>query len=111
MTTPILSNRTYETLKYLALIVLPGLGTLYFALSQIWGFPYGEEVVGTIVALEVFLGLALGLSTNQYNRSDARYDGRLITEETDGAKSFTLEYDDDPYYLDQKDEVVLKVQH
>ncbi|MBQ2396430.1 MAG: phage holin [Bacteroidales bacterium] len=49
--------------------VLPAIGTLYFALAGIWGFPYGEEVVGTIAAVDTFLGVILGISTAQYNKN------------------------------------------
>jgi hypothetical protein len=107
--TPILSNRTYDIGKHLALVVLPALGALYFALSQIWGFPHGEEVVGTVVALEVFLGLALGLSNKQYVKSEARFDGALDIVEDDDSKTFALNYYGDPYDLDKQDEVVFKV--
>lgn len=62
----ILSNRTYDVLKYFAQVVLPALGTLYFALSQIWGLPYGEEIVGTITAIDTFLGVLLKISSNNY---------------------------------------------
>lgn len=62
----ILSNRTYDILKYFAQVVLPALGTLYFALSQIWGLPYGEEIVGTITAIDTFLGVLLKISSNNY---------------------------------------------
>lgn len=63
-----MNNKTYDVLKYIAQIVLPALGALYFALSQIWGLPYGEEIVGTITALDCFLGALLGLSTIAYNK-------------------------------------------
>ena len=63
-----MSNKLYDVLKWVALIVLPAVGTLYFALAGIWGFPYGEEIVGTIVAIETFLGALLGISTAQYNK-------------------------------------------
>lgn len=62
----ILSNRTYDVLKHFAQVVLPALGTLYFALSQIWGLPYGEEIVGTITAIDTFLGVLLKISSNNY---------------------------------------------
>lgn len=61
-----LSNNTYDILKYIAQIVLPALGTLYFALSQIWGLPYGEEIVGTITAIDAFMGALLGISSANY---------------------------------------------
>ena len=66
-----LSNRVYDVLKWIALYLLPALGTLYFALAGIWKFPYGEEIVGTITALDTFLGVLLGISTAQYNRENA----------------------------------------
>lgn len=62
-----MSNRVFDALKFVAQVVLPALGTLYFALSSIWGLPYGEQVVGTITALDCFLGAVLGISTYQYN--------------------------------------------
>lgn len=63
-----MNNRTYDILKYIAQIVLPALGALYFAISQIWGLPYGEQIVGTITAVDCFLGAILGISTAMYNK-------------------------------------------
>lgn len=63
-----ISNKTYDFLKWVAQFLLPASGTLYFALAGIWGFPYGEEVVGTITAVDTFLGVLLGISTAQYNK-------------------------------------------
>lgn len=64
-----MSDKMYEVLKFMAMVVLPALGTLYFALSAIWGLPYGEQVVGTITAIDTFLGALLGISTAQYNKA------------------------------------------
>ena len=63
-----MSNKVYDVLKYIALIILPALGTLYFALAKIWGFPYAAEIVGTISAVDAFLGAILKISTDQYNQ-------------------------------------------
>ena len=63
-----MSNKVYDILKYIAQIVLPALATLYFALAKIWGFPYGTEIVGTIAAVDAFMGALLQISTNQYNK-------------------------------------------
>jgi len=63
-----LSNKTYDVLKFIAQIFLPAVGTLYFALAGIWGLPYAEQVVGTIMAVDAFLGVMLGLSTSAYNK-------------------------------------------
>ena len=63
-----LDNRTYDILKWIAQILLPAMGTLYFALSKIWGFPFATEVVGTIASIDTFLGAVLGISTANYNK-------------------------------------------
>ena len=59
-------NKAYDVLKYLAQVVLPAAGTLYFALAGIWGFPYGEQIVGTITAVDTFLGVLLGISSSKF---------------------------------------------
>lgn len=64
----LISNKTYDVLKWIAQIFLPAIGTLYFALAGIWGFPYGEQIVGTITAIDAFLGAILGISTKMYNK-------------------------------------------
>jgi len=63
-----MSNKLYDVLKFVAQILLPAVGTLYFALAQIWGLPYAEEIVGTITAVDAFLGALLGISTMQYRK-------------------------------------------
>lgn len=64
-----MKNKTYDVLKYIAMVVLPALGTLYFALAGIWGLPYGEQIVGTITAIDTFLGAILMISTSKYYNS------------------------------------------
>lgn len=64
-----LSNSQYDSLKWIAQILLPALGTLYFALANIWGLPNAEQVVGTITAIDAFLGVLLGISTDNYYKN------------------------------------------
>ena len=64
----IMSNKLYDVLKWIAMVVLPAIGTLYFALAGIWGFPYAEQIGGTITAIVTFLGVLLGISSAQYNK-------------------------------------------
>ncbi len=66
-----LSNKAYDILKWIAQLLLPAVATLYFALAGIWGFPYGEQIVGTITAIDTFLGVILGISTAQYKKTTA----------------------------------------
>lgn len=64
-----MKNSTYDVWKWIAQLLLPAAGTLYFALAQIWGLPYGEQIVGTITAVDAFLGVILGISTKQYKEA------------------------------------------
>lgn len=62
-----MKNETYDFLKYVALIVLPGLATLVIALGDIWSIPYAVQISATIVAFDTFLGGVLQVSTKNYN--------------------------------------------
>lgn len=64
-----MSNKIYDILKWIAMYILPSLGTLYFALASIWNLPYGEQIVGTITAVDTFLGAVLGISSARYNKN------------------------------------------
>ena len=64
----ILPDKVYNILKWIAQVFLPAFGTLYFGLAGIWGFPYGEQIVGTITVVDTFLGIILGISTVQYKK-------------------------------------------
>lgn len=61
-----LSDRWYQILKYTSLIFLPACGALYFALAEIWGLPYGQQIIGTISAISAFIGALIGISTHNY---------------------------------------------
>ena len=63
-----MKDTTYDILRYIADLVLPALGTLYFALSGIWGFPYGEQIVGTITAVVAFLDVVLKVKKSNYDK-------------------------------------------
>lgn len=64
-----MKDSTYDTLKWIAQILLPALGTLYFAIASIWGLPFAEQIVGTITAVDTFLGVLLGISSSKYNEN------------------------------------------
>jgi hypothetical protein len=69
-----MSDKTYDILKWIAQILLPALGTLYFAIAGIWGLPYAEQVLGTITAVDTCLGAVLGISTKKYNSNNEETD-------------------------------------
>lgn len=109
---PAISNKMYDVLKYVALIFLPALGTLYFALASIWGLPFANEVVGSITAFDTFLGLLLRLSTKSYNNSDARFDGTMaIADNGDGTGMVNMGFKTHPAEVPHKKEFVLKVEN
>lgn len=76
-----MSNKIYDVLKWLALIALPALSTLVFALSNIWHFD-ATPVIGSIAAIETFIGSLIGVSTYQYNKSQ----NKLKLDKSDGDK-------------------------
>ncbi len=87
-----LTNKVYNVLKALAQVVIPAIGTLYFALNGIWGagvLPYPKEVVGSITAFDAFLGVILSLLSSKYK---APLDGKLLVDKSNPAKdTYTFE--------------------
>ena len=102
-----ISDKMYDMLKWVAMYLLPALGTLYFALSGIWGLPYGEQIVGTITAFDTFLAVILGLSKAGYD-GDACLELDTTDPEKDG---MTIAfYDVDPVgVMKNKKYVTMKV--
>lgn len=105
-----LSNSAYDIMKKLVQVVLPAFSALYFGLAAIWGLPAAEQVVGTIAVITTFLGVTLGISHSNYKASGAAYDGNLvISEPIPGKTLFSVEVDDDPLNLVEKDSISLHI--
>jgi hypothetical protein len=68
-----MSNQVYDILKWIAQFLLPAIGTLYFAIAGIWNLPYSEQVVGTITAIDTFLGCILGISSAEYKKENEEF--------------------------------------
>lgn len=101
-------NDAYNKIKFVAQILLPAVATLYFALAGIWGLPNAEQVVGTITAIDLFLGALLGLSSVQYKNSSGRINGHVnIAPDEEGNTDLRVRMD--PQALMNKDEITLKV--
>lgn len=69
-----LNDNTYKVLKWVALYLLPGITTLWLTLASIWNLPYGEQIGGTIAAIDTLVGGLLGISTAQYNKTKNQTD-------------------------------------
>lgn len=76
-----ITGKLYDWLKYLAQIVLPALGTLYFSIAAIWGISGADKVVGTIMAVDLFLGVLLGISQHNYNKGIEQGGELLVNED------------------------------
>lgn len=84
-----MDNKTYDRLKFTALVVLPGLSALYYTVAQVWGLPYAEQVMASVAGLDTFLGLILRKSSKDYHENapipDAEFMGHLtIMQDVDG---------------------------
>lgn len=100
-----LTNNVYDALKWVAQILLPACGTLYFALAKVWGLPYAAEVVGTIAAVDTFLGAILGLSSAGYSG-----EGTLQIDTSDPEKdTYRLVYNDNLETLADQKLVTFKI--
>lgn len=106
--TAILSNFYYAFAKQGAMIILPAVGTLYFMLAGLWGLPHADKVVGTVAALNLFVGVLVGVAKKIYEGTGGKYDGTLALEPNDEGTLLRLR-DVSPLALDTKDEIVFKV--
>lgn len=77
-----LNNKSYDVLKWIALIALPATSALYISLATLWNLPHPTEVAGTIAAIDTFLGVLLGVSSNKYQ--GAQPSGALHVSEDQG---------------------------
>lgn len=98
----------YRVGKFVALIGLPALGALYFALAGIWSLPAPEKVIGTITAVDTFLGVLLGISQKNFRKQVGL--GTIHVTPTVKGTTYLIELDKDPEYeMDGKREVRLAV--
>lgn len=107
-----LSNKTYDAVKQVVQVILPAAGALYFGLASLWTdvFPQPEKVVGSIAIFATFLGVVLGITSRQYEKSGAAYDGQIVVTEDDiGDQTLTLEVLGDPAKLVDKKSVSFRV--
>lgn len=103
-----MNNKTYDFLKWVALILLPAAGAAYFGLAQIWGLPNAEEIVGTITIVDTFLGALLKIQSNNYR---ANPDGVISINGSPEDEFMKMELNHDPETLAAKDRLDIKVKN
>lgn len=106
---PALSNKVYQVLKWIAQIFMPALATLYFALASLWGLPNVNEVVGTITALDTFLGILLGISSSNYKKNGTDIDGDMLIDKTGDSDTYKLALNATPEELADKNTIKFQV--
>lgn len=57
-----LPNKAYDILKWVGLVACPALAVFYGTCAPAWGWPFPEQVVLTINALGVLIGVLIGAS-------------------------------------------------
>ena len=102
-------NSVYNALKWTVQVILPTVSAAYFALSEVLGWGDAEKVLGALAVVTMLLGATLGLSSRRYYKSDAAYDGQLLTAEEDGVKKFSLELDLNPHEIAAKNSVSFRI--
>jgi len=100
-------NEIYDKLKWIVAIVLPAFIAMYSAVAGIWGFPYTEQIVGTLAAITAFLGVILGISTHNYNKT---CDGILHVDTSDETTDNYLFEVDDLDNITDKNKITLKIE-
>lgn len=106
-----MNSALYDKLKFVAQILLPALATLYFTMAGIWGLPFAEEVVSTIVALDTFLGIVLQISSTKYDAKTGSGTIEVFDNADRSGKGYSLVFDGDPVdEIEGKDRVVFEVQ-
>lgn len=91
-----LSDGTYDKAKFVVQIVMPALGVLYASLALFWGFPKVEEVVGSITAIALFLGVVLRISSNNYTGEGVPVGDYVVGNDGNGTTTVRLDLDKNP---------------
>lgn len=107
---PFLSKKTFDLIKYFIWIVLPTVGTVYFILAVVWGLPAEKEVLGSIVVIQTAVNVMLGINASSFAVTTTKPSGTIQITESLDKTTYSLELDDDPEFLDDKDEIVFRVQ-
>lgn len=104
-----ITGKLYDRLKFLAMVLLPALGTLYITLAALWDLPKPQEVAATVLAVDTFLGALLQLSSTQYKKGIIDAGHMNVVSLENGGKNFTLDLDQEPEELEHATEVRFKV--
>lgn len=106
---PLFTNKTYDAIKWVAQYFMPAAATLYGTLGTIWGWPHIEQVIASISAVALFLGVVQGIGAKSYKASDAPFDGDFVVGPTSEGNVMRFEVNHDLESLQKRDTVTFKV--
>jgi hypothetical protein len=66
----VFSNKTYDILKWVALVGTNAFSVLIITLGKIWGWDCAEAIAGTISAVGTCIGACLQISSANYKRGE-----------------------------------------
>jgi hypothetical protein len=92
----LLTNRLYDQLKFVALVVLPFIGVAYYLLGVLADFPNAEETVATILAIDLILGALVNAAAKGYYKREANFDGEVLVAPEDGGVKTTFVFNEMP---------------
>lgn len=106
----LINEKVYKIIKWIVLYLLPAIGTLYFSISQIWGIPNAEQVLGTITSVTIFLSMILGLSSSAYKKAGSGTDGVMLIDTSNPDKDvYLLQLNNEAINLAKKETIYFKV--
>lgn len=98
-------NKVYDVIKWVSLVVLPAISTLYWSLASIFGWPYAEQITGAVAAIQTLIGALLGVSAKNYEG-----DGDLLIDTSREDKDVVrINFNVDPYTVGDRRTFMLKV--
>ena len=107
----IINNKVYGIIKWVIVYLLPAIGTLYFSISQLWGIPHADQILGTISSVTIFLSMILGLSSSSYKKNGSGMDGVMLVDTSNPDKDvYLLQLTNEAINLAEKDTITFKVE-
>lgn len=106
----LINDKVYNIIKWIIVYLLPALGTLYFSVSQLWGIPHAEQILGTISSVTIFLSMLLGISGSSYKKNGSGTDGTMLVDTSNPDKDvYLLQLNNEAMNLAEKDIITFKV--
>lgn len=104
-----INPKLYDFLKWLALVLLPAIAALYVGVGSLWNFPAIPQVVGTITAVDTFLGLLLNKSSKNFASEQVVGDIIVQQDQFGTVSGMRLVADKDPLVFDDQKKAVFNV--